>query len=90
MSWMLSAHLTEIDGLTDQPDPRLVAKSVILARYLHDLTNSSFLSRREAMYAHHREVTEVADQLARCFCLMGQYKEAAQFLRACLPAIQER
>ena len=42
------------------------------------------------MYAHHREVTEVADQLARCFCLMGQYREAAQFLRACLPAIQER
>jgi hypothetical protein len=42
------------------------------------------------MYPNHREVTEVADQLARCFCLMGQYKEAAHYLKACLPAIEER
>ena len=46
--------------------------------------------RLEAMYPHHREVTEVADQLARCYCMMGQYKEAAQYLKACLPAIEER
>jgi hypothetical protein len=46
--------------------------------------------RLEAMYPHHREVTEVADQLARCYCMMGEYKEAAQYLKACLPAIEER
>ena len=37
-----------------------------------------------------REVTEVADQLARCYAMMGAFSESAQYLKVCLPAIQER
>jgi len=35
-------------------------------------------------------VTEVADQLARCYAMMGAFSESAQYLKVCLPAIQER
>lgn len=42
------------------------------------------------MYRHHKEIHEAADQLARCFCLVGQFKEAAQYLRGCLESVEER
>merc|ERR1719273_2108931 len=42
------------------------------------------------MYAHHLEVTEVADQLAWCYAMMGSFSESAHYLKVCLPAIQER
>ena len=51
---------------------------------------SCYQLRIEAMYAHHLEVTEVADQLARCYAMMGSFSESAQYLKVCLPAIQER
>ena len=51
---------------------------------------SCYQIRLKAMYAHHREVTEVADQLARCYAMMGSFSESAQYLKVCLPAIQER
>ena len=51
---------------------------------------SCYQIRTKAMYAHHREVTEVADQLARCYAMMGAFSESAQYLKVCLPAIQER
>jgi hypothetical protein len=51
---------------------------------------SCYQIRVKAMYAHHREVTEVADQLARCYAMMGSFSESAQYLQVCLPAIQER
>jgi len=51
---------------------------------------SCYQIRVKAMYAHHREVTEVADQLARCYAMMGSFSESAQYLKVCLPAIQER
>lgn len=51
---------------------------------------SCYQIRVKAMYAHHREVTEVADQLAICYAMMGSFSESAQYLKVCLPAIQER
>ena len=42
------------------------------------------------MYPHHLEVTEVADQLARCYAMVGSFSESAQYLKVCLPAVQER
>lgn len=51
---------------------------------------SCYQIRVKAMYSHHREVTEVADQLARCYAMMGSFSESAQYLKVCLPAIQER
>jgi len=51
---------------------------------------SCYQLRVKAMYGHHLEVTEVADQLARCYAMMGSFSESAQFLKVCLPAIQER
>ena len=51
---------------------------------------SCYQLRTKAMYAHHLEVTEVADQLARCYAMMGSFSESAQYLKVCLPAIQER
>ena len=51
---------------------------------------SCYQLRTKAMYSHHLEVTEVADQLARCYAMMGSFSESAQFLKVCLPAIQER
>ena len=51
---------------------------------------SCYQLRIEAMYAHHLEVSEVADQLARCYAMMGSFSESAQYLKVCLPAIQER
>ena len=51
---------------------------------------SCYQLRSKAMYAHHLEVTEVADQLARCYAMMGSFNESAQYLKVCLPAIQER
>lgn len=51
---------------------------------------SCYQLRTKAMYVHHLEVTEVADQLARCYALMGSFSESAQYLKLCLPAIEER
>ena len=51
---------------------------------------SCYQLRTKAMYAHHLEVTEVADQLARCYAMMGSFSESAQYLKVSLPAIQER
>ena len=51
---------------------------------------SCYQLRVKSMYAHHLEVTEVADQLARCYAMMGSFSESAQYLKVCLPAIQER
>ena len=51
---------------------------------------SCYQLRAKAMYAHHIEVTEVADQLAKCYAMMGSFSESAQYLKVCLPAIQER
>jgi len=51
---------------------------------------SCYQLRMKAMYNHHLEVTEVADQLARCYAMMGSFSESAQYLKVCLPAIQER
>ena len=51
---------------------------------------SCYQLRSKAMYAHHLEVTDVADQLARCYAMMGSFSESAEFLKVCLPAIQER
>merc|ERR1712141_330109 len=50
---------------------------------------SCYQIRVKAMYAHHREVTEVADQLARCYAMMGSFSESAQYLKVCLPDIQD-
>ena len=46
--------------------------------------------RREAMFALHHELIEVADQLARCYCLIGSYCDAARYIKVCLPAVEER
>ena len=51
---------------------------------------SCYQLRAKAMYAHHIEVTEVADQLAKCYAMMGSFSESAQYLKVCMPAIQER
>jgi hypothetical protein len=51
---------------------------------------SCYQLRSSAMYAHHREVSEVADQLAKCYAAMGNFYESAQFIKVCLPAIEER
>merc|ERR1719259_161960 len=51
---------------------------------------SCYQLRTKAMYSHHLEVTEVADQLARCYAMVGSFSESAQYLKVCLPAIQER
>jgi len=51
---------------------------------------SCYQLRTKAMYPHHLEVTEVADQLARCYAMVGSFSESAQYLKVCLPAVQER
>ncbi|XP_040571561.1 SET and MYND domain-containing protein 4 [Lepeophtheirus salmonis] len=54
------------------------------------LLQSCYQMRVEALYANHREVTEVANQLAKAYCTMGSFEESAQYLQVTLPAILER
>jgi hypothetical protein len=42
------------------------------------------------MFALHHELIEVADHLARCYCLIGSYSDAARYIKVCLPAVEER
>ncbi|QQP38357.1 SET and MYND domaincontaining protein 4like [Caligus rogercresseyi] len=52
-----------------------------LVRESLPLLQSCYQMRTEALYAHHREITEVANQLAKAYATMGSFEESAQYLQ---------
>lgn len=55
-----------------------------------DKFESCLALRKKCLYRSHRELTTCADQIAKCYAMLGEYNKSIQFLLDCLPAIEEQ
>ena len=55
-----------------------------------DKFESCWTLRRKCLYRSHKDLSTCADQIAKCYAMLGEYEKSTQFIVESLPAVEEQ